>query len=101
MPEMNMIQALNDALKQEWHGRVWCNPPYRKILSWVKHTHQEVISCRSEVAVMLLPSHTATEWFHYVLEHGKHEFIKGKLKFGGVKGVPFFGSVFVIFGDSE
>jgi hypothetical protein len=47
--------------------------------------------------VMLLPSHTATEWFHFALEHGKVEFIKGKLKFGGAKGVPFTGSVVVVF----
>ena len=86
-----------NGLDQEWRGRVWCNPPYRKILRWVEKAHAEVLYGRAEIVVLLLPAHTATEWFHFALEYGKVEFIKGKLKFGGLSGVPFFGSVLVIF----
>ena len=87
----------DNALSKKWKGVVWCNPPYRNILKWVIKAHHEVKEGNAKRVVMLLPSHTATTWFHYALEHGKVEFIKGKLKFGGLKGVPFFGSVVVIF----
>ena len=87
----------DDALSKDWCGVVWCNPPYRKILNWIQKAHQEVKNGNAKRVVMLLPSHTSTTWFHYALEHGTVEFIKGKLKFGGLPGVPFFGSVVVVF----
>lgn len=87
----------DDSLNQAWFGTVWCNPPYRKILKWVKKAHLEVTEGRCSKVVLLLPSHTSTEWFHYALKYGRIEFIKGKLKFGGCVGVPFWGSVLVVF----
>lgn len=89
--------AADDALKQDWHGVVWCNPPYRNLLQWVHKAHYEVSVGNCSKVVMLLPAHTATEWFHFALENGRVEFIKGKLRFGGTTGVPFFGSVVVVF----
>jgi phage N-6-adenine-methyltransferase len=92
--------AEDDALTKPWHGVVWCNPPYRNIKAWVYHAWKQVDNGTAKRVVMLLPSHTATEWFHFALEHGRVEFIKGKLKFGGASGVPFTGSVVVIFGGA-
>jgi phage N-6-adenine-methyltransferase len=87
----------DDALQKEWHGVVWCNPPYRNLLRWVKKAHSEVHNGKAKRVVMLLPSHTSTEWFHFALEHGTVEFLKGRVKFGGARREPFTGSVVVVF----
>lgn len=87
----------DDALRHSWHDVVWCNPPYKKLLDWVLYAHEQVKAGNARRVVLLLPAHTATRWFHHALDYGKVEFIKGKVKFGGAKGVPFYGSVFVIF----
>ncbi len=47
-----------DGRIQPWRGRVWCNPPYRDLLKWVRHAYGETQAGRCEVAVLLLPAHT-------------------------------------------
>lgn len=87
----------DDSLTKPWTGRVWCNPPYKNILQWIDKGIHEVQKGNAERVVFLLPSHTSTAWFHKALEFGRVEFLKGKVKFGGSNGVPFWGSVVVVF----
>ena len=57
----------DDALKQFWPGRVWCNPPYgRDIGDWVRKAFQE--SLRGSTVVLLIPARTDTAYWHtYVM----------------------------------
>jgi site-specific DNA-methyltransferase (adenine-specific) len=74
-------------LTANWYGRVWCNPPYGRVIKdWVKKASEH-----NDLVVMLLPSRTDTKWFHeLVLPYAEVQFIKGRLKFGGSKlGAPF------------
>lgn len=91
----------DNGLNQPWDGVVWCNPPYRKLINWVMKADQEVNAGRAKRVVMLLPAHTSTAWFHYAMNFGKVEFILGKIKFGGAKGVPLWGSVWVVFEEAS
>ena len=94
------IDAKTDALNVDWNGKiVWLNPPYRNIKRWIDKAYWEVEEGNVCRVVMLLPAHTATEWFHFAMAAGKVEFLKGKIKFGGSKGVGFTGSVVVVFGE--
>ena len=71
-----------DALKQTWSGRVFCNPPYQDILPWVKHAHCAVVEDHAEVVVMLLPARTGTEWYDFCLRNGTRiEPIRGRVAF--------------------
>ncbi len=90
-----------DGLAQDWKGVVWCNPPYKNLIRWVKKAWNEVDCGNAKRVVMLLPSHTSTEWFHFALEHGSIEFLKGRISFGGSKGSPFWGSIVVVFGGQS
>ncbi|MCE9558299.1 MAG: phage N-6-adenine-methyltransferase, partial [Armatimonadetes bacterium] len=91
-----------DALAQNWHGHVFCNPPYTKLLTWVLKAFEEVKAGRCEKAVLLLPAHTSTEWFHdYALPHGEIYWIRGKRKFGGQKKSALMPSVAICFRDLE
>ena|SRR5271166_4634104 len=89
----------DDALKQIWHPRTFCNPPYsRKVGHWIKKAFQE--SQEGCLVVMLLPARTSTPWFHkYIYKQPSVEtrFLKGRLHFSNsIHGAPF-PSMIVIF----
>lgn len=85
-----------DGLKQDWSGkRCWMNPPYgRSIGKWVR----KAATSKATVCVCLLPARTDTRWFHdYIYEQAEIRFIKGRIKFSGMKGSGKFPSMVVIF----
>ena len=87
-----------DALKQEWGGVIWMNPPYgRQIGNWVKKA-KEIARQGKATVVCLLPARTDTAWWHdFALKALEIRFIKGRLKFGDGKGSAPFPSAIVIF----
>ena len=87
-----------DALKQEWGGVIWMNPPYgRQIGSWVKKARDAATQGKATV-VCLLPARTDTAWWHdYAMKADEIRFIRGRLKFGDGKGSAPFPSAVVIF----
>lgn len=90
--------AEQDGLKQSWRGRVWCNPPYRDLIKWVRKAYEETLSGRCQIAVLLLPAHTSTAWFHdYALPFAELYWVRGKRKFGGQKDRALMPSVVVVF----
>lgn len=88
----------DSGLEKEWSGRVWMNPPYSKVATWVdkfiKHRH----------GVALLFARTDTKWCQNLLEQADHVFlVRGRVSFlkSGVKqkgngGAP---SALFYFGD--
>lgn len=86
-----------DGLKQEWSGRVWCNPPYgRAIGKWVKKAFESARN--GTVVVCLIPARTDTAWWHDYATKGTIRFIRGRLRFGNAKHNAPFPSALVIFG---
>ena len=87
-----------DALKQEWGGVIWMNPPYgRKIGIWVKKA-KEAATQEKATVVCLLPARTDTAWWHdYVMKANEIRLIRGRLKFGDGKGSAPFPSAIVVF----
>lgn len=83
----------DDALKQEWKGICWLNPPYGskkyKLENWIKKAASEVNKHDSTV-VMLIPARTNTKWWHtYCMTAFEVRFICGRPKFGGAThGLP-------------
>jgi hypothetical protein len=55
----------NDGLTQQWHGRVWLNPPYRNglIPRFVRKLCVELKAGRTTEAIMLTNNATETDWF--------------------------------------
>jgi phage N-6-adenine-methyltransferase len=88
----------DNGLLQSWEGcRVFVNPPYSDIKSWVP-------KCATEraLSVMLIPARTCTKCFHehiYKKPNVDIEFIKGRLKFGNSKNSAPFPSMLVIFNN--
>lgn len=58
----------DDGLSKSWAGeRVWCNPPYSDIGTWVRKAHAE--HGKAELIVMLLPANrTEQKWWQLHVE---------------------------------
>lgn len=87
-----------DGLSKSWNNsRVFCNPPYGRVLKdWVKKASE----ARGGIVVLLVPARTDTRYFHeYIYQKPNVEirFLKGRLKFGDGKGSAPFPSMVVIF----
>jgi phage N-6-adenine-methyltransferase len=83
----------DDGLKQSWSGeRVWCNPPYSDLYSWVKKARDEVETNGCEIAVLLLPANRCEQkfWQELIEPHRdgrgngniQTEFMAGRPRFG-------------------
>lgn len=108
------IDAKQNGLTSAWRGeRVWVNPPYSDLRSWVEKAWSEITHGIPSVIVMLLPSNrTEQPFWQELIEpyrdgHGDHRhakltthFIKGRRRFGnpaGVKpGSPRWSSVLLV-----
>lgn len=91
-----------DGLSVNWHGDVFCNPPYSQISLWLKKAIFESYTDNTRSIVMLLPNWTDRDWFQTIQKNGyKVEFLRGRLKFidpkTGLPGKfsPRFGSMLV------
>lgn len=119
----NFYTIEDDGLSQPWGSpdsvfgqRVWCNPPYSDIRSWVEKAHREWAAGHCDVIVMLLPANRVEQkWWQELVEpyrDGRNghrfmmvEFLPGRMRFDrpgwtpGPKGDrPPFGCCLVIFG---
>jgi phage N-6-adenine-methyltransferase len=96
----------DDALSQEWHGRVWLNPPYAQpaIAEFVSKLIAEHISGRVPEAVLLTHNYTDTAWFHTIAEAASAIcFTRGRIRFYNTKdeeASPTQGQAFSYFGGN-
>lgn len=87
----------DDGLSKEWTGNCWMNPPYgREIGKWMRKAYES--SLAGATVVCLIPSRTDTAWWHdFVMKASEIRYVRGRLKFGGVKGSAPFASSIVVF----
>ena len=80
-----------------WAGeRVFCNPPWNDIASFVE------LAAGADLAVLLVPARTNCRWFHRALNLGARvEFFLGKLKFNGAKWNSPVDCLLLVFGDGR
>ncbi|WP_127087130.1 DNA N-6-adenine-methyltransferase [Dulcicalothrix desertica] len=70
-----------DGLFQQWHGRIFLNPPYSCPGKWIAKLIEELASCRVTEAIALVPGATDTNWLSPVLKTQPVCFWKGRIKF--------------------
>lgn len=94
----NYFTKADDGLKKFLGGwRVFCNPPYSQISSWVKKAYEESHK-PGTVIVLLIPARTDTRYFQeYIYHRAEIRFIKGRLKFGDSKNSAPFPSMLAIY----
>jgi phage N-6-adenine-methyltransferase len=87
----------DDALKQEWTGTCWMNPPYgRGIGEWIEKAYTSAKKNGATI-VCLIPARVDTKWWHSYCAKGEVHFVKGRLKFGGSKDSAPFPNAVVVF----
>lgn len=93
----------SNGLNADWTGkRVFVNPPYGDIKTWVKKCYGE--RNRADLIVLLIFSRTDTKYFHnYIYHVADLRFVKGRLKFTNLnkpefkQQTPTFPSMLCIF----
>jgi transcriptional regulator with XRE-family HTH domain len=86
------LTAADDGLAHDWHGTVYCNPPYgRGIGAWTAKCRASVQSCDAQLVIALLPARSDTTWWHRdVAGHADVFLLRGRLSFGdGIQSAPF------------
>lgn len=89
-----------NGLSKDWGGRrVFCNPPYGRVMpDWVKKCSEEAKKPGTTV-VMLIPARTDTAYFHdYIYGKAREiRFVRGRLHFNDSKSAAPFPSMIVVF----
>jgi ParB family chromosome partitioning protein len=93
-----------DGLSQQWHGRVWLNPPYAQ--PWIQLFVMKLLTERQHgnvsAAIMLTHNYTDTTWFQAALAITDALcFTRGRVKFyepNGNIAAPTQGQAFFYFG---
>lgn len=96
----------DNGLEQEWHGRVWLNPPYAQpaIQQFMEKIAGEVGCGRVDQAIVLTHNYTDTRWFHIGASSATAIcFTRGRIGFlspEGKKAAPTQGQAFFYYGDN-
>jgi phage N-6-adenine-methyltransferase len=89
-----------DALRQEWTGVVWANPPYgREIGRWLKKGWES--AQQGATVVCLVPARTDSQWWHTYCMKGNIFFVRGRLRFADAQNSAPFPSAVVVFNPPE
>lgn len=95
----------DDGLQQEWHGRVWLNPPYKQpeIQQFMQKAADEYAAGRITEAIILTHNYTDTAWFHIGAGSASAIcFTRGRIAFNrydGLTGSPTQGQAFFYLGN--
>lgn len=74
----------DDGIMQQWHGRVWLNPPYarRVIEHWIDQLISEYRAGRTTEWMALVNNATDTKWAQRLLAHSSSVcFLRGRIRF--------------------
>lgn len=98
------FSADDDGLSQQWHGRVWLNPPYNHptVEQFIDKLIEERAAARTTQAILLTHNSTDTAWFHKAANASSAIcFPRGRIAFvdtAGDRDAPTQGQAFFFFG---
>jgi hypothetical protein len=59
IPAKRSLSVIEDGLITDWHGKVWCNPPYSNVTPWAK----KLIAHNNGIALVQMAK---SAWFYQV-----------------------------------
>jgi hypothetical protein len=100
VPASNHLTLEDDALKHDWAGRVFLNPPFSEVSKFIKKLMAEIESERVTEAIVLTKSDTRTNWYKQLRLNAKVLcFAEGYHRFGDADNSATFGVLLSYFGD--
>jgi phage N-6-adenine-methyltransferase len=91
----------DDALKHNWAGRVFLNPPFSEVSKFLKKLISEIESGRVVEAIVLTKSDTRTKWYKQLRLNAQALcFAEGYHKFGTAENSATFGVLLSYFGNN-
>lgn len=83
-----LLSEGGNGLVEPWIGRlVYVNPPYSKLLVWLRRAHEQWLVGNAETVLCLVPVRTDSAWFHDVLSSSADiYFLRGRVRFLDIKG---------------
>ncbi|WP_373488940.1 DNA N-6-adenine-methyltransferase, partial [Blastomonas sp.] len=77
-----------DGLSEPWLGRlVYVNPPYSKLLVWLRRAHEQWKAGDAQTVICLVPVRTDSAWFQDVLSADADiYFLRGRVRFLDTRG---------------
>lgn len=89
----------DDALKQNWIGNCWMNPPFsRQLNKWVKKARQDSKKFGG-TKVCLIPVRSNTMWWKEVIKDAEIRFIIGEVNFNNEERGLWLPMCILIFGE--
>lgn len=106
VPAADHYTAEDDGLTLPWHGSVYMNPPYGRVIGeWVTKLVGEFEAGNVTEAIALVPARTDTEWWNRLTSCNRTIplvcFIRGRLTFIGNEDPAPFPSAVVYLGDNR
>ena len=90
----------DDGLAQPWKGRVWMNPPYSQVGTWMAKACAEVELTNAELVVCLVPARVDARWYRAAAAAASVvRVLPQRVKFGGCADSAPFPSAVIVFGD--
>jgi hypothetical protein len=85
-PPVQAGEPITSGLWMPWRGHVYVNPPYGRVIGpWIVKAMTEPV----DELLILVPARTETSWFQSLYDHPIC-FLRGRLKFSGVRvNAPF------------
>jgi len=96
-----------DGLADDWSGKVvFVNPPYSRMLAWLRRAHEQWRAGKVGTVVCLVPVRTDSAWFHETLRADADIYLlQGRVRFlnshGQSQHTPFSLMIIVLGGTSE
>lgn len=77
-----------DGLVDDWSGRLaYVNPPFSRLLTWLRRAHQQWQAGHVETVVCLVPVRTDSAWFHETLSGDASIYLlRGRVRFLDARG---------------
>jgi phage N-6-adenine-methyltransferase len=63
VPARQHFTEADDGLAQEWHGKVYLNPPYKKAAAWIAKLTAEIDAGHVTEAIVLVANRTGSDWY--------------------------------------